>query len=566
MSQLRFDGKVVIITGAGGALGRAYALLFGSRGASVVVNDLCPPGPESPAQKVVDEIVKAGGKAVADYNSVEDGQKIVDTAITNFGRVDIIINNAGILRDTSFAKMTDAQWNIIMRVHLDGAYKVTKAAWPHMVKQKFGRVINTASAAGLYGNFGQANYSAAKIALMGFSNTLALEGKKYNINSNTIAPLAGSKMTETIMPPDLVKALKPDFVAPLVAFLCHESCKETGGVYELGAGWVAKLRWQRTKGEFFPADDSFTPEMVQQRWAKVVDFANPDYPTSTQDSMGPVLANLNNKSKADENKSAPASSSSSSNFQGAALFQQIAAVLKTDSSLVNEMKSVLVFRLKKGEESGVWTVDLKNDKGAVYEGEPKSGKADVEFVLSDADFADLISRKANPQNLFMGGKLKLKGNMGIAMKFEKVLKALESKQKSGTAPAAAAAPADSSSASGFKSAAVFDQLSALLKADGASVVQSMNSILTFRLNNNGQTGVWTMDLKNGTGAVYQGESKNGKADVEFTLSDGDFVGLVSRKANAQNLFMGGKLKLKGNMGVAMKFEKVVASLTPKAKL
>jgi NAD(P)-dependent dehydrogenase (short-subunit alcohol dehydrogenase family) len=295
--SLRYDGKVAVITGAGGALGRAYALLFASRGASVVVNDLGvsmtgTTGSTTAAQKVVDEIVKAGGKAVANYDSVEDGEKIIKCAIDNFGRVDIVINNAGILRDTSFHKMTDDQWDIIFKVHVRGAYKVTKAAWPYFREQKYGRVIMTSSAAGIYGNFGQANYSAAKLALYGFSSTLAQEGAKLNIHCNTIAPIAGSRMTETVMPPDLVQALKPDYVAPVVAYLCHEKCKENGGLFELGAGWVAKLRWQRTKGHLFSLAKQFTPEDIDSNWKKITDFTDAENPKTTQDAFGPIMGNL----------------------------------------------------------------------------------------------------------------------------------------------------------------------------------------------------------------------------------------------------------------------------------
>src|SRR4051812_42326975 len=194
--ELRFDGKVAIVTGAGGGLGRSHALLFASRGAKVVVNDLGGTATgsgksASAADKVVAEIKEAGGQAVANYDSVEDGDKIFKTAIDAFGQVDILINNAGILRDTSFQKMTQDDWDLVYRVHVLGAYRCTKAVWDHMRERGYGRIVFTASAAGIYGNFGQANYSMAKLGLLGFSNTLAIEGKKKNVHVNTIAPLAG---------------------------------------------------------------------------------------------------------------------------------------------------------------------------------------------------------------------------------------------------------------------------------------------------------------------------------------------------------------------------------------
>lgn len=224
--SIRFDGKVVVITGAGGGIGKVYALFFASRGAKVVVNDLGTShkgdgNNANAADKVVDEIKAKGGQAVANYDSVEFGDKIIKTAVDAFGRVDIVINNAGILRDISFQKMKDLDWNLIFKVHVFGAYSVTKAAWNIMREQGYGRIINTASAAGLFGSFGQVNYSAAKLALHGFTQALAREGEKKNIRVNTIAPLAASRMLETVMPPDILKTVQPELVVPLVAYLCH---------------------------------------------------------------------------------------------------------------------------------------------------------------------------------------------------------------------------------------------------------------------------------------------------------------------------------------------------------
>jgi len=299
-NELRFDDRVAIVTGAGGGLGRAYARLLAARGARVVVNDLGGSmhgegaGP-SAADRVVAEIRAAGGEAVASYESVEDGWRIVQQALDAFGRLDIVINNAGILRDVSFHKMADEDWEKIYRVHLYGGYQVTRAAWPYLRDQGYGRVIMTSSAAGLYGNFGQANYSSAKLALVGLAQTLSVEGQKRNVLVNAIAPLAGSRLTETILPPDLVAALRPEYVAPLVAWLCHESCAETGHTFEVGAGWVARVRWQRSRGAFFPLGDELTPEAVAARWAEATDFDAPTYPASPMDSFAPVVENLQRK-------------------------------------------------------------------------------------------------------------------------------------------------------------------------------------------------------------------------------------------------------------------------------
>ena len=295
--DLRFDGRVALVTGAGNGLGRSHALLLAARGAKVVVNDLGggihgEGKSQSAADAVVAEIVAAGGTAVANYDSVENGEKIVQTAIDAFGKIDIVINNAGILRDVSFAKLTPADWDIIYRVHVLGAFKVTHAAWPHMREQKYGRVVMTASAAGIYGNFGQTNYAMAKLGVVGFANSLAIEGKKANITVNAIAPIAGSRMTETVLPKELIDALRPEFVTPLVAWLCHESCEESGGLFEVGGGFFAKLRWERSAGKTFKLGRAITPEAVQDAWKDVTGFARSEHPADITSSMQPIMANI----------------------------------------------------------------------------------------------------------------------------------------------------------------------------------------------------------------------------------------------------------------------------------
>ncbi len=304
-NDLRFDGRVVIVTGAGNGLGKSHALLFASRGAKVVVNDLGGKHDgtgkgSTAADAVVKEIKDAGGEAVANYDSVEDGAKIVQTAMDTFGQVDVVINNAGILRDTSFQKITQDDWDLIYRVHVLGAFRVTHAAWNvtgGMRDKGYGRVILTASAAGIYGNFGQSNYSTAKLGLVGLSNTLAIEGKKRNIRVNAIAPIAGSRMTETVLPPNLIEALRPEYVSPLVAWLCHESCEESGGLFEVGGGFYAKLRWERSEGKTFRLGRQLTPELVQKNWDAIAGFEKVTHPTDITSSMQPILGNLDKKSR-----------------------------------------------------------------------------------------------------------------------------------------------------------------------------------------------------------------------------------------------------------------------------
>lgn len=222
--------------------------------------------------------------AVANYDSVTDGAKVVQTAIDNFGRVDIVVNNAGILRDMSFVKMTQETWNAVLGVHLQGAFAVTHAAWPHMRKQKYGRVVLVTSVNGLYGQFGQTNYSAAKSAMLGFGKSLAKEGAKANIKVNVVAPGAGSAMTATIMPEELVKKWKPEYVAPTIAFLCHEDVPCTGCVFESGGGWVAQVKYTRSPGYFFDLENEITPEAVKAKWSAITDFNNATDPETEEET------------------------------------------------------------------------------------------------------------------------------------------------------------------------------------------------------------------------------------------------------------------------------------------
>ena len=244
--EIRFDDQVAVITGAGGGLGRIYALELAKRGAKIVVNDLggardgSGGGSATPAEKVVAEIEALGAEAIANYDNVatsEGGENIIKTAVNTFGKVDILINNAGILRDKSFIKMEPDNWKAVLDVHLTGAYNVSRPAFKVMRENGFGRIIMTTSAAGLYGNFGQTNYSSAKMGLVGLMNTLKLEGKKYNIKVNTVAPIAASRLTEDIMPPELFEKMKPEFVSPLVLYLCSKECDVNGNIYNAGMGF-----------------------------------------------------------------------------------------------------------------------------------------------------------------------------------------------------------------------------------------------------------------------------------------------------------------------------------------
>ena len=277
MAEVRFDGRVAIVTGAGGGLGRSHALLLASRGAKVVVNDLGGAfdgtgAGSAMADKVVEEIRSAGGEAVPNYDGVDTwqgGQGIVKTAVDAFGKVDILINNAGILRDKSFMKMEEEDIDKVFAVHLKGAFNVTKAAFPVMRENNYGRIVMTTSATGLYGNFGQANYGAAKLGLVGFMNTLKIEGARYNILVNTIAPIAGTRMTAGVMPPDLVEKLKPDYVSPIVTYMCSEECTDSGIVFVAGAGYFSRAVMVEGPGIILDAKKGVTIEDIRDRLADI---------------------------------------------------------------------------------------------------------------------------------------------------------------------------------------------------------------------------------------------------------------------------------------------------------
>ncbi len=296
--SLSFENKVAVITGAGNGLGRSHALLLGSRGARVVVNDLGGSGSgegsdATVAETVVNEIKAAGGDAVANGDSVADGEKIIQCALDHFGSVDIVVNNAGILRDKTFHKMSDSDWDAVYEVHLHGAFKVSRAAFAYMRENGYGRFVMTTSAAGIYGNFGQANYSACKLALHGLSQTIAVEGRAKGIKSNTIAPIAASRLMGTVMDEETMKQLDPGAVSPLVAWLCHEDCDASGQLFEAGADWISRVRWQRSTGNYF--EHGFTMDDVVQAWDKINDFTDATNPRSTGDTMRAIATRLRGK-------------------------------------------------------------------------------------------------------------------------------------------------------------------------------------------------------------------------------------------------------------------------------
>jgi NAD(P)-dependent dehydrogenase (short-subunit alcohol dehydrogenase family) len=296
LSEVRFDGRVAIVTGAGGGLGRSHAILLASRGAKVVVNDLggardgTGAGGSAMADKVVEEIKAAGGEAVANYDGVDTyagGENIVKTAVDAFGKVDIVIANAGILRDRAFHNIEEEDWDKIFAVHVKGSFNVIQPAFRIMRQNNYGRIIVTTSNAGLYGNFGQANYSSAKTAVLGLASTLELEGAKYNIKANVIAPVAASRLTEDVMPPAVLEKLQPEFVSPVVAYLVSEECQVSGNILTAGGGYVGRAAILESKGAVLPDIDI---EKVRDNFDKICDMSGAEEFTNAFDEVSKRLS------------------------------------------------------------------------------------------------------------------------------------------------------------------------------------------------------------------------------------------------------------------------------------
>ncbi len=299
---IRFDGRTAIVTGAGGSLGRVYAIELARRGANVVVNDFGGTrdgsgiGTSAQAEKVVSDIREMGGHAVASGDTVatpDGGERIVRTALDAFGTVDILINNAGIIRDRSFGKMFPSDWEMVVDVHLNGAFNVTRPAFQVMKEKGYGRIVMTSSASGLYGNFGQSAYGAAKMGLIGLMNTLKLEGAKYNVLVNTVAPVAASRLTEDIMPPELLEKSAPEMVAAMTLFLCAEACPVTGHIYNAGMGVFSRAAI--ITGPEIPVNTDGqmpTVEDVAAQWEKIAALENGKEYKQMLDQVGDMIVAL----------------------------------------------------------------------------------------------------------------------------------------------------------------------------------------------------------------------------------------------------------------------------------
>jgi 3-hydroxy-3-methylglutaryl CoA synthase/NAD(P)-dependent dehydrogenase (short-subunit alcohol dehydrogenase family)/putative sterol carrier protein len=398
--RMRFDDRVAIVTGAGAGLGRAYALELARRGAQVVVNDLggardgSGKGSKGPADKVVEEIKKSGAEAVANYDNVatpKGGENIVKTALDAFGRVDILINNAGILRDKSFLKMDPENWKAVLNVHLNGAYYVTT------------------SAAGLYGNFGQANYSAAKTALVGLMNTLKLEGMKYNVHINTIAPIAASRLTEDVMPPDLFERSKPEFVVPLVMVLCSEACQESGAIFNCGMGYFNRATVLTGSAlQLGDQDHPPTPELIHENWEKINAM---DEAREFKDANSAIFALIAPPGTA----AAEATSAADQQISVAAIFDKMTDTFKAEAAAGVEV--IFQFNIL-GEGGGDWHCMIKDNTCTIESGAHKNPACTLKMAA--ADFLAMMEGTLPGMQAYTSGKLKIEGDIMKSQLLEKL--------------------------------------------------------------------------------------------------------------------------------------------------
>jgi len=417
---VRFDDRVAIVTGAGAGLGRAYALELAKRGARVVVNDLggardgSGDGSAAAADQVVDEIKQLGGEAVANYDNVatpEGGQRIVQSALDAFGRVDILINNAGILRDKSFLKMEPDNWKAVMDVHLNGAYHVTRPAMAAMKENGYGRIVMTTSAAGLYGNFGQTNYSAAKMALVGLMNTLKLEGKKNNIKVNTVAPIAASRLTEDVMPPDLFEKSKPEFVVPMVMHLCSEGCQESGSIFNSGMGYFNRVAvFTGPATQLGDPENPPTPEQVHANWKKINSLEGAK---QMEDANAAIFALI--MPPAEDSASGETSADSGGSVQ--AVFDGMLDGFKAEAAA--EVDVVFQFSIS-GQGGGDWYCIIKNGTCSIDQG--LHDKPACTIKMTAADFLAMMSGKLPAMPAFTSGKLQIAGDVMKSQLLEKLFK------------------------------------------------------------------------------------------------------------------------------------------------
>lgn len=421
--QIRFDKKVAIVTGAGGGLGRRYALELARRGARVVVNDFGGArsgeggGTGSPADQVVEEIRALKGEAIANYDNVatpEGGARIVTMALEYFGGVDILINNAGIIRDKSFLNIDPENWQAVSAVHLNGAYNVTRPAFNAMRERGYGRIIMTTSASGLYGNFGQANYSAAKMGLVGLMHTIKLEGAKYNIKVNSIAPMAISRLTEDLMPPEMAARMQPDYVAGMVLYLCSEGCSESGEIFNAGAGYYSRAAIMTGAGALLSDGTTIpTPEDILENWDRINSLENAREITDAASAITSFLL-----------PPAPHEAESGAKADGGVDVKGVFAKMPEFFDAAAAAGKDVTFQfLISGGGGGEWFAAIKD--GACHIEPGKAENPTTTIIMADEDFIRLITGELDGMKAWTAGKLKVEGDLmksqliGRLFKFKK---------------------------------------------------------------------------------------------------------------------------------------------------
>ncbi|MGD9016839.1 MAG: SDR family NAD(P)-dependent oxidoreductase [Desulfobacterales bacterium] len=411
-TPVRFDGQVAVITGAGGGLGKAYALELSRRGARVVVNDTgggrdgTGRGDTKPAEAVVREIRSKGGEAVASFESVsspEGGQAIIQAALDVYGRVDILINNAGILRDKSFAKLTPDSWEAVVGVHLGGAYNVSRPAFEVMKSRGYGRIVFTGSAAGLYGNFGQSNYAAAKMGVIGLMNTLKLEGEKYGIKVNTVAPLAASRLTEDVMPAEIFQSAAPEYVVPMVLYLCADICEASGAIFTAGLGHFSRAAILTGRGAVLGTGNS--PPSAEDVTDAIGQISSLEGGREFHQLADQFLAVL--QARADFQQVAGTENPKDDlPMTVSRIFERLPRAFNPEAA--TGVDDVFQFRIM-GDEGGDWTCEVKARSCSVYPGVHENPSCTL--LMRDTDLMDMVKGGFGPLEAFSNGKLKVSGNL-----------------------------------------------------------------------------------------------------------------------------------------------------------
>ena len=416
-TSVRFDDRVAIVTGAGGGLGRVYALELAQRGARVVVNDFggerdgTGTGSRTPADRVVAEIKARGGHAVANYDNVATeagGASLVAQALQYYGRVDILINNAGILRDKSLVKLEAENWRAVLDVHLNGSYYVTRPVFELMKQHGYGRIVMTTSAAGLYGNFGQTNYAAAKMALIGLMNTLKLEGQKYDIKVNAIAPVAASRLTQDILPADLLAQMRPELVSPLVLYLCSDLCPVSGCIYNAGMGYFNRAALITGPGTIIASPQNRAiPEELAERWSELTSLDAGTLHDDAAEMLNEMLATLK-----------PTATEARRTFDSVgAVFEAMPAAF--DASAAQGMDLVFQFTIT-GTEGGEWHCLIQNETCQINSGTHPNPICSLQ--ITDIDFLALFNGTLPALQAYTSGKLAVEGDIMKAQLIETLFK------------------------------------------------------------------------------------------------------------------------------------------------